>query len=84
MEAKHEIRKIDKLGRIVIPIEFRKVLYMNTNDDLEIFVDVDTIVLKKRLDKCIICGETSDLKVYREKYICCYCRKKVIELSISE
>ena len=49
-ETKGMIRKIDELGRIVIPMEFRKTLGIKTNDPVEIFMVKDGLFLKKAGD----------------------------------
>lgn len=55
------VRKIDNLGRIVIPRETRGILQMDTGDALEIFVEQDTIILQKYTPQgtCLITGEIS-------------------------
>ncbi len=61
------VRKIDQLGRIVIPKELRKSLQLSTGSPMEIFVEEDRILLRKYVvnEACIITGEiTPDNKVY--------------------
>lgn len=62
MKSTGIVRKLDQLGRIVIPKELRKVLDINERDPLEIFVDEELIILKKYHVKnaCIVTGEISD------------------------
>lgn len=67
------VRKIDDLGRLVIPIEIRRELGIEIKDSLEIFVDEDKIVLKKYHRKCILCGSSEDLIEYKNKKICRHC-----------
>lgn len=64
------VRKIDELGRIVIPSELRKVLNMHAGSLVEIFGTIDSIIIKKHMNKCILCGNaveiTSKLKLCPE------------------
>lgn len=66
-------RKIDKLGRIVLPIELRRTLDMAVNDPIEIYTERDLIVLKKHETACVFCGSTTDVKVHKGKNICGKC-----------
>lgn len=72
------VRKIDELGRIVLPIETRRQLELEPKDGVEIFVDEDMVILKKYQPCCIFCNEGSDVVLYRGKKIC---RKCLEELS---
>lgn len=62
MKSTGMTRKIDELGRIVLPVELRRSLELNVKDPLEIFVDDDKIVLRKHVtnNACVITGEVSD------------------------
>ena len=57
MKSTGIVRKVDDLGRIVLPIELRRTLDINERDSIEIFVDGNQIVLKKYSPSCIFCGE---------------------------
>ena len=61
MKSTGVVRKIDELGRIVLPIEIRNNLDIKSRDAVEIFVDEDKIVLKKYEPACIFCGNASDV-----------------------
>jgi len=76
MKATGMIRKVDELGRIVLPIELRRNLDIIEHDELEIFVDTDAIVLRKHEASCVFCDGPVMLQ-YREKYICADCLKKL-------
>lgn len=67
------VRKVDHLGRIVLPKELREVLTIQTHDGVEIFVDQDRIVLKKFNPCCIVCNSTLSLFYFRDKIICESC-----------
>ena len=71
------VRKLDDLGRIVLPKETRKVLDMEEGTPLEIFVDGQTIVLRKYQASCIFCGEAADVTEYKGKKICKKCLKEL-------
>ena len=77
MKATGIVRKVDELGRIVLPIELRRTLGIEVRDPLEIYVDNESIILKKYAPACIICGETDDLVEHQGKKIC---RKCIAEL----
>jgi transcriptional pleiotropic regulator of transition state genes len=75
MKATGIVRKVDELGRIVIPIEIRKILDINVKDSLEIFTEEDAIVLKKYTPSDIFTGSMDDLIDYKGKKV----SKKSIE-----
>ena len=66
-------RKVDDLGRIVLPIELRRTLDIHERDSIEIFVDGNQIVLKKYSPACIFCGEAEDVREFKGKLICPKC-----------
>ena len=66
-------RRIDSLGRFVLPKELRKSLDIQQNDYLQIFLDGDAIVLKKSQLSCSLCGSTENLKDFRDKKVCREC-----------
>ncbi|MCR4646912.1 MAG: AbrB/MazE/SpoVT family DNA-binding domain-containing protein [Oscillospiraceae bacterium] len=72
-------RRIDSLGRFVLPKELRKSLDINQNDYLQIFLEGDTIVLKKSQASCSLCGSPDDLKDYRDKKVCLKCIRELAE-----
>lgn len=67
------VRKVDELGRIVLPIELRRTLDINEKDELEIYVDGNTVVLKKHESTCMICQSKNNLKEINGKYVCTDC-----------
>lgn len=69
------VRKVDELGRIVLPIELRRTLDINIRDSLEIYIDGNRIILKKYEDSCIFCGSNENLVQHMEKNICQSCIK---------
>ena len=67
------VRTVDDLGRVTLPIELRRTLEIAEKDPLEIFVDGDSIVLKKYEPACIFCGNAQDVTVYKGKNVCQSC-----------
>lgn len=67
------VRKIDQLGRIVLPKEIRHSLDIEIGSPLEFLIDEDMIVLKKYTPGCIFCGEIGNLKIFNQKNICSNC-----------
>lgn len=73
MKSTGVVRKVDELGRIVIPIELRRTLDIAEKDALEIYVEGEHIILKKYEPACIFCGDARDVNNYRGKNICKSC-----------
>lgn len=73
MKATGIVRKIDDLGRIVLPIELRRTLGISERDSLEIYVDQNNILLKKYEPACIFCGSADNITVYKDKNVCAHC-----------
>ncbi len=67
------VRKVDELGRIVIPIELRRTMSIEEKDALEIYVDTDKIILKKYEPACIFCGNAENVMNYKGKNLCKNC-----------
>ena len=79
MKSTGIIRKVDDLGRIVLPIELRRMLDIAERDELEIFVESDRIVLRKYESSCIFCGSAQELTAFKGKNICSKCVGKLSE-----
>ncbi|MFU1797490.1 AbrB/MazE/SpoVT family DNA-binding domain-containing protein [Paenibacillus azoreducens] len=78
MKATGIVRRIDDLGRVVIPKELRATLKIKEGDPLEIFMDGDRIVFKKYQPGCYLCGDVeSDLQVFYERPICSKCIEEI-------
>ena len=78
MKAIGIVRKVDELGRIVLPIELRRTLDIEEKDSLEIYVDNDEIILKKYKPGCALCGESKkDMAEYNGKTICADCARDI-------
>lgn len=79
MKSFRIVRKVDDLGRIVLPIELRRTLDINVRDELEICLDDDKVVLSKYEPACIFCGSTRKLVAYRGKNLCAECIRDIKE-----
>lgn len=79
MKSTGIVRKVDELGRIVLPIELRRTLDISERDALEIYVDGASIVLKKYQPACIFCDSAQDVSLYKGKNICACCLKELKE-----
>lgn len=73
MKSTGMVRKVDELGRIVLPIEIRKTMHIENRDALEIYVEEDRIILKKYEPSCIFCSSADDVTYFRGKLICQDC-----------
>jgi transcriptional pleiotropic regulator of transition state genes len=68
-------RRIDALGRFVLPISFRRQLNIKCHDPVEIFTDDSCIILKKAMPSCIFCESETELTDFKGKKICKECLK---------
>ena len=80
MKSTGMVRQLDSLGRIVLPIELRRTMDINTKDLLEILVEGNTVVLRKYEPNCHFCGGNSGLTSYKDKMICKRCLKELKSL----
>ena len=76
MKSTGIVRRVDELGRIVLPIELRRTLDITERDSLEIYVDGSSIILKKYQPACIFCDDAKDVVSYKGKNICAKCLKE--------
>jgi len=84
MKSTGIVRKVDELGRIVIPIELRRNMGIDEKDALEIYIEDDKIILRKYEPACIFCGDASNVTSYNGKLICKNCIEKIAQFSKSE
>lgn len=73
MKSTGIVRKIDELGRIVLPIEIRNTMDIKNRDAIEIFVDEDKIILKKYEPACLFCGNADNVTFFKGKLVCKDC-----------
>ena len=79
MKSTGIVRKVDELGRVVLPIELRRTFGIEEKDTLEIYVDDDSIILKKYAQACVFCGGTDNVTTYKGKNVCQGCIKELTE-----
>jgi transcriptional pleiotropic regulator of transition state genes len=77
MKSTGIVRKVDELGRIVLPIELRRTMGIAERDPLEIYVDGNTIVLRQFQDSCVFCNSSNDVTVFKGKNVCNGCLKEL-------
>lgn len=80
MKSTGIVRKVDELGRIVLPIELRRTLDISVKDPVEIYVDGNMVVLKKHQPDCVFCGDTRDVTAFHGKNICGSCLKELRQI----
>ena len=77
MKSTGVVRKVDELGRIVLPAEIRQSLEIQVKDPLEFFVDGERIILKKYQPGCIFCGGMEGVTSFEGKNLCAACIRKL-------
>lgn len=77
MKSTGVVRKVDELGRVVIPIELRRTLGIGEKDSMEIYVDGDKIILKKYEPGCTFCGSVQDVVNFMGKNVCKSCLERM-------
>ena len=73
MKSTGVVRKVDELGRIVLPSELRRVFAIREGDELEISVDGERVILQKRQDVCLFCAAADPPIEYRGRKVCENC-----------
>ena len=77
MKSTGIVRKVDDLGRIVLPVELRRLLELDDRAEVEIYTEGDTVVLKKYRPSCVFCGGKDGLREFRGSCVCAACRKEL-------
>ena len=77
MKSTGVVRKVDELGRIVLPIEIRKTMDIKEKDAIEIFTDADRIILQKYQPACMFCNNADNIVYFNGKRICTSCIEKI-------
>jgi transcriptional pleiotropic regulator of transition state genes len=72
-------RKVDELGRIVLPVEIRRALGLNAGDEVDISLDDTAIVMRKVEARCTFCGGDSDLRAFRGRQVCASCASELTD-----
>ena len=78
MKSTGIVRKVDELGRVVLPKELRRKLNIEQRDPLEIYVDGESIILKKYEPACIFCGNAKDVVTHNDKKVCRVCLDELV------
>lgn len=77
MKSTGIVRRVDELGRIVVPIELRRSLDIGDRDTVEMYLEGDNIIIRKYQPSCVFCGAISDITLYREKMVCLNCIENI-------
>lgn len=77
MKSTGIVRKLDELGRVVLPIELRRTMDLSIHDTVEIFVEDDRIILKKYHPACIFCGDARNVTTFKGKLVCANCLQEL-------
>jgi AbrB family transcriptional regulator, transcriptional pleiotropic regulator of transition state genes len=67
------VRRVDELGRIVIPMELRRTLGIRVKDPLSISMDGERIIIEKYHDACALCGSEEDVTMVKDRAVCARC-----------
>ena len=81
MKATGIVRKVDELGRLVLPIEMRRTLGLNEKDPVEIFAEGESIVLRRYQVSCVFCDGTEGIVLFKDKHVCSNCLGKIKDLT---
>lgn len=84
MKSTGIVRRVDELGRVVIPIELRNKFDIKEKDPIEIYVDGSSIILKKFEPNCIFCGNTKKLATFKDKLVCSKCAEQLSKENVKE
>ena len=79
MKSTGIVRRLDELGRIVLPIELRRTMDLTDRDAVEIYVEGDSIILRKYQPNCMFCGDSKHLIEYKGRQVCAKCAKALAE-----
>lgn len=77
MKSTGIVRRVDGLGRIVLPIELRRIFNLDISDAVEIYTEDDKIILKKFQRSCVFCNSAEDIVEYKGKTVCSECMKEL-------
>lgn len=83
MKSTGIVRKVDELGRVVLPMELRRTLDINVKDSVEIYVSGSNVVLKKFESSCIFCGSPAYSIIFCDKHVCENCAKQISSAKVA-
>ena len=75
LETTGFVRRVDEMGRMVLPKELRRLLGIAAGDSVEIWIDGDQVVLVRHIEACVFCGGQLDLMLFKGKRVCRPCRR---------
>lgn len=78
------VRKVDQLGRIVLPKSLRKRYSMNEGDPVEILVQEDHIILERYKPRCVFCASVDHTIEYKSRHICRACQSEMYGMNVTE
>lgn len=84
MKSTGIVRRLDELGRVVIPKEIRNKLNIEEKDPIEIYLEGTSIILRKFELGCIFCNNTKELSTYKDRLVCKKCLEKLSNLNLEE
>jgi transcriptional pleiotropic regulator of transition state genes len=84
MKSTGIVRRLDELGRVVIPKEIRNKLDIEEKDPIEVYIDGNSIILKKFESGCVFCNNSKDLTSFKDKLVCKKCLQKISNLNSAE
>lgn len=76
------VRRVDELGRIVLPVELRRTLEIQERDEVEIYVEGSSIILRKYRPSCIFCSGGKNVVKFKGKNVCPRCLKSIQKLEV--
>ncbi|ACV63692.1 transcriptional regulator, AbrB family [Desulfofarcimen acetoxidans DSM 771] len=79
MKSTGIVRKVDELGRVVLPVELRRSMGIAEKDPIEILVDGELIVLRKYVPCCVFCGSSDGTQTFNKKIVCQQCATEIFE-----
>ena len=80
MKSTGMVRKVDELGRIVLPAEIRQSMDIQVRDSLEIFTDEGRVILQKYQPSCSFCNNADEIVLFSGKRICRSCLDELKKL----
>lgn len=78
MKATGIVRKVDQLGRIVLPIEMRRLLSIGTDDEVKVYCDDERVIVTKCVMNCVFCGSAKESFYFKRKIICKACMDELV------
>ena len=80
MKSGKIVRRLDPLGRIVLPKSYRDSLEIRIKDDIEIFMEGTSIIVSKHEPRCVFCGETEGINDFKGQTVCGVCHDELVAM----